>query len=92
MVTCKAGGLTLEEGEGAVLQLHDNALHDFHHGRDVQEEELNGLVRAEHVPARQGVEQRVGDLAGRAGDAHAQRLQQKRERTATQPDWRDART
>lgn len=73
---CKVDSLTLEEGEGTVLQLHDNALHDLHHWRDVQEEEFNGLVHAEHVTARQGVEEGVGDLAGRPSDADPKRLKE----------------
>lgn len=43
--------VTFQKWEGTVLQLHDNAFQDGQHGRDVQQDQDDGLrgERSEHV-------------------------------------------
>src|SRR4029079_13529486 len=38
--------------------------------RDLEQPEVDLLVRPEHLPARDPEQERVADLAGRAGDGH----------------------
>ena len=58
----------LEQRVRAVLELHDDALERLHRGLDLEQAEHDRLVGAEQLPGRDPVDERVADLAGRAGD------------------------
>ena len=59
-----------EEGEGAVLKLHDDAFEGAEGGRDFDQLQLHGLVRAKHCAGGNAKEEGVSDLAGGAGDSN----------------------
>ena len=58
----------LEQGIGAVFELHECAFGFVDHLRDVREAEVDLRLRAEHLAGGDARQQRVRDLAGRAGD------------------------
>jgi hypothetical protein len=57
-----------EQREGAVEQLHGGPLRGLQRVRDLEEAQLDLLVRAEHLARGDAEQQRVADLAGGAGD------------------------
>ena len=58
----------VQEGEGAVVQLHDHALERLQRGGDLQEPQDHGLVATEEVAGGDAEQEGVADLAGGAGD------------------------
>src|ERR1019366_9127457 len=64
-----AGGLdAFEEWMCAVLELHDDAFQRLHRRLDLEQAEHDGLIVAEELTGGDAVDERVADLAGRAGD------------------------
>ncbi len=63
-----------EQREGAVVELHDDAVDRAHGGLDVDELEDDRLVLAEHVASGDAKEQAVTDLASSSGDGDANGL------------------
>ena len=63
-----------QEREGAVVELHDDALEGLHRGLDLEQAEDDRLVGAEHRPAADPEEERVADLAGGAGHGDVEGL------------------
>ena len=57
-----------ERREGAVVELHDDALESLEGGRDLEEAQLDRGVGAEQGAARDAEEEAVADLACGAGD------------------------
>ena len=57
-----------EQREGAVVELHRRALGRLDGLRDLQQVEVDGRVRAEHLAGCDTEQQRVADLPGRAGN------------------------
>ncbi len=57
-----------QQRERAVVELHRGALGGPHGRRDLQQAQLDRRVRAEQLTRGDAEEQRVADLAGRAGD------------------------
>ena len=58
----------LQQREGAVVELHGGALGGLQRLGDLQQAQLDRHVRAEQLAGGDAEEQRVADLAGRAGD------------------------
>jgi hypothetical protein len=58
----------LEQRERAVVELHRRPLGSLHGVGDLQQAELDLLVRAQDLPGRDAEQDGVADLAGRAGD------------------------
>ena len=65
------GHHALEEREGAVLELHDDAAERGQGRLDLDQVEDDRLVGAEHRARGDAEEQGVADLAGGAGHGHA---------------------
>src|SRR6185437_12960791 len=63
----------VQQGEGAVVQLHGDTFGGADGGRDLQQAELDRGVRPEEGSARNPEEQAVADLTGRAGDGNFDR-------------------
>ena len=61
---------TLEEGEGAVSELHGDALEGLLGLGDIDEVEDDGLVVAEHVAVGDPEEEGVADLSCGSSDGH----------------------
>src|SRR5699024_5256241 len=59
---------TGEGREGAVVELHDDALEGLQRGGDLQEAQLDGGVGPEQGAAGDAEEKAVADLTGRTGD------------------------
>ena len=57
-----------KQWESAVVQLHGNAFERFHGRFDLQEAEHDRLVGTEHLAGGDPEEERIADLACRAGD------------------------
>ena len=57
-----------QQREGAVVELHRGALGGLDRVRDLEQAQLDLGVRAEHLAGGDPEEERVADLAGRAGD------------------------
>ena len=57
----------------AVLELHHHALERLHRGLDLEQPQHDRLVGAEQLARRDAVDERVADLAGRAGDGDVER-------------------
>ena len=62
-----------QQGKGAVLELHRGALGRLHRVGDLQQAEVDGRVRTQHLTAGDAEQQRVTDLAGGAGDGDPDR-------------------
>ena len=62
-----------ESREGAVVELHDDALEGLEGGRDLEEPELDGGVGTEQCAARDAEQEAVADLACGAGDGDLHR-------------------
>jgi hypothetical protein len=62
----------VQEREGAVVELHDDALERLQRGRDLQEPQDHGLVASQEVAGGDAEEEGVADLTGGAGhrDVH----------------------
>jgi hypothetical protein len=58
---------SLQQREGAVDELHRNALQGAHGLRDLQQAQVDGLVRAQQLPAGDAEHNAVTDLTGCAG-------------------------
>ena len=56
--------------EGAVVELHHDALECLQRRLDLEQLELDRAIGAEQGAAREAEEQAVADLTGRAGDGH----------------------
>ena len=68
-VVCVVADLDLgERREGAVVELHDDALERLEGGRDLEQAQLDRGVGAEQGAARDAEEEAVADLACGAGD------------------------
>jgi hypothetical protein len=65
--------MSFKQREGAVLQLHGDALQGLLRAfnRDFQQLQDQRLVLAEHFTRGDAEEEGVADVAGRAGDRHA---------------------
>ena len=61
----------LDEGEGAVVQLHEEASENPHRRRDVEQLQDHRLVRPEDGSGSDHVDEAVADLAGGSGDHDA---------------------
>src|SRR5664280_2708097 len=57
-----------DQGERAVVDLHDHAFEGLHTGLDLEEAQHDRLVRTEQLTGRDAEEEGVADLAGGAGD------------------------
>ena len=60
-----------QQRERAVLHLHHHAPQGVERGRDLLQVQDDGLVRPEHLTAGDAEQEAVADLAGGAGDGHA---------------------
>ena len=57
-----------QQGEGAVVDLHDHAVEDAEGRLDLEQAQDDGLVRPEQLARRDAEQEGVADLAGGAGD------------------------
>ena len=60
-----------EQREGAVVELHGHALDGLQRRGDLEQAQLDRLVRAEQLPAGDAEQQAVADVAGGAGHGYA---------------------
>ena len=58
----------VEQRVGAVVQLHDDALQGLERGGDLEQTQLDRLVGAQQLPARDPEQQAVADLPSGSGD------------------------
>ncbi len=63
-----------QDGVRAIVELHHRPSEHRKHRRDVQQTQLDGLVRSEHVSRGDQRDQRVADLAGSSSHTHYQWL------------------
>jgi hypothetical protein len=63
-----AGAHFIEGWEGAVIQLHHDALHRRRRRRYFQQIQIDRLIGAQHLTRRDAKGERVTDISGRAGD------------------------
>src|SRR5262249_3597048 len=66
-----AGLDAVDQREGAVHELHDDAVQRAERGRDLEHREHERLVGAEEVAAREAEDEAVTDLTGRAGHCNS---------------------
>src|SRR5690606_20488543 len=64
----------VEEGERAVVELHDHPLEGRQRWGDLDELQDDGLVGAQHVAGGDAEGEGVADIAGRSGDGDANGL------------------
>ncbi len=64
------GDDVVHQREGAVVDLHDDALEHAHGGLDLEEPQHDRLILAEELAGRDAEEDGVADLAAGAGDGH----------------------
>ena len=64
---------TLQEREGAVVELHDDALERRKRRRDLEELEDDRLVLAEHLAAGDAEQKAIANLTGGTSDSYANR-------------------
>lgn len=64
----------MNEGEGAILDLHDDAVESSHGEGEVDEVEDDGLVSAEHLSAGDSEDEGVGDLSSSSGNGDSDGL------------------
>ena len=57
-----------QQREGAVVELHDDALEHLQRRLDLEQAQHDGLVGAEQLARGDAEQERVADLAGGAGD------------------------
>src|SRR5256885_13772479 len=62
---------TRQQRERAVDELHRNTFERPHHLRDLKQAQVDRLVRAEQLSARDAEGEAVADLPGRAGNGHS---------------------
>ena len=58
----------VEQGEGAVIELHHHSLKRGHAGLDFDEPQVHRLIRAKYEAGCDAKKERVADLTGRTGD------------------------
>ncbi len=66
----RRGNHARHEREGAVVQLHDDALQHTLHVGQVQQAQLERLVVAGHAPGGDHEQNGIANVAGGAGDDH----------------------
>ena len=62
---------SVQQRERAVVELHGHALEGTQRGLDLEQLEDDGLVGPEHAAGGDAKQQAVADLAGGAGNGHA---------------------